>query len=143
MRQINTRPPNEALGLAILLILAALFSLPTQAKAADIVSLAWSVSSLNERTDGTGAFITYLEMDVEIGQYYLSTAGNMAFDDGTSALLHGVGHVDGDFVYFSLNSGAHVLILRLQLPSLNGDIWLYNGTADLIDTGTISFVGVI
>ncbi|MBW2149921.1 MAG: hypothetical protein JRG73_02020 [Deltaproteobacteria bacterium] len=113
--------------------------LGSNALAGPIITGSWDVFSLfNGRDEIIG-----LELDIEFGGHSLAAHGAVDFADGASIPAYGSGFftVD-DRIVFNLSMDQHLLIVVLDLDG-NGTVDLFAPGTNFIDTGTLTFVGIL
>ena len=123
--------------LIVLVFSLLLFLISANAMASEVINAGWNVASLHDEKRNS---INYLEMDVEFGKRFFTSAGAIGFVDGSTALFSGSGYVIGQDIYFSIKMGVYFCIIRLNSSDLNGEIILYGHDGNEIDSGTVHFI---
>jgi len=135
-REITMKQSVKKLIVLVFSLLLLLIS--ANAMASEVINAGWNVASLH---DEEGISINYLEMDVEFGKRFFTSAGAIGFVDGSTSLFSGSGYVIGQDIYFSIKMDVHVCVVRLNSTDFNGDIILYGHDGQKIDSGTVHFIG--
>jgi len=106
------------------------------AGAEPIINAVWEVDSL---VDDDEQQITYLDLDIEVGKYFLQAHGKIDLNTG-AAPVHGSGYFVGSDLYIYLNCLWYSFVAVTD-ASLNGTIEIFGADGNSIDTGTLTFLG--
>jgi hypothetical protein len=122
-----------------LTLLSAVFMFCLYASAAGaepIINAVWQVDSL---VDDAEQQTTYLDLDIEVGKYFLQAHGKIDLNTG-AAPVHGSGYFVGSDLYIYLNCLWYSFVTMID-ASLNGTIEIFGADGNSIDTGTLIFLG--